>query len=142
MMNIGRFSLFCILAFCFINANSQDLRSVDRFIPYDSIRYLIRIDRIAERIKGPWEESIFQNKNCSNGIICILDLDPMVSGREIRKKMSCLTRLKKECIKLGIPEERIFIELRKVSIPYALYDVLEVRRAVLWKITSIEQIAN
>ena len=141
-MNISRFSLFCILAFCFINANSQELRSVDHFIPYDSIRFLIRTDKIAERIKGPWEESIFQNKNCSNGIIFILDLDPMVSGREIRKKMSCLIRLKKEFIKLGIPEERIFIELRKVSIPYALYDVLEVRRAILWKITSIEQIAN
>lgn len=141
-MNTLRFSLFSILAFCCFKASSQDLRSVEHFIPYDSIRYLIRTNKVAERIRGPWEESIFQNKNCSNGIIFILDLDPMVSGREVRKKLSCLSRLKRECLKLGIPEERIFIELRKVKRPYPLYDVLEVRRAILWKITSTEQIVN
>jgi hypothetical protein len=100
------------------------------------------MNKVAEIIRGPWEESLFQNKNCSNGILFILCLEPKVSGSEVRRKLNCLRRLKKECVKLGIPEERIFIELIMIERPYASFESLVVRRALLWKITSVEQIIN
>lgn len=116
---------------------------IENRVKGDSIESLIKNGRFDRYIIGPWNESLSQRKNCSNGIIVIASIDPMSSAKAIRKKVRLMKKIKAYAIHSGMDEAKIFLELRsQKQTAISENETIIIRRAFLWKVKDQNQLIN